>query len=91
MRTMRKCQREGGRRGREMVKRKREERRKKRRRRMKRRRYRKWSRRVGGTRDRTAICPLCSHTTSEWQAILPLSKTGALKDRASLHAHCWRI
>lgn len=81
---MRKSQREVG--CREMGKRRRKEEEEK-----KRRRYRRWGRRAGGTKGRTAICPLCGHTTSEWQATLPLSKAGALKDRASPYARCWRI
>lgn len=72
--------------------RRREERRKKERRRMKRRRRcRRWARRAGGTKGGTAICALCGHTTSEWQATLPLSKAGALRVRASSYARCWRI
>jgi hypothetical protein len=92
MRTMRKGQREAGVGGQGNGEEEEEGRERKKKRRMKRRRrYRRWSRRVKGTRDRTTICPFCGHTTSEWQAILPLSKTGAFKERAPLHAHCWRI
>lgn len=42
---------------------------------------------AGGTKGRTAICPLCGHIRSEWHATLPLSQDGALKDRISPHAH----